>query len=214
MFTGLVSDVGRIVSAEGDRAMLRRFVIDCGYDAASILIGASIACSGVCLTAVAVEPRADGGARLTLEAAAETLARTTVANWDAGQDINLERSLKVGDELGGHLVTGHVDGVCEVIEAQGLTMAESDWGATLRLVMRTEAAVSAFIAKKGSVCLDGVSLTVNHVKDNDFSVLLIPHTLSGTTLRHAKVGTKLNLEVDLLARYARRLLSAGAINLG
>jgi riboflavin synthase len=213
MFTGLVSDIGEIVAAEGDPAKLRRYVIDCGYDAGSILSGASIACAGVCLTAVDIEARPGGGSRFTVEAAAETLARTLVGRWETGTRINLERSLRVGDELGGHLVTGHVDGVADVIAREPVTAAESNWGATARFVIRAPAALQGFIATKGSVCLDGVSLTVNHIDDDRFSVLLIPHTLDVTTFGKIESGAQLHLEIDLMARYARRLLEAGALQI-
>lgn len=204
MFTGLVSDVGTIVSIAGE-GDLRRIAIRASYDPATIALGASIACSGPCLTAVSVEP-AENGCVFAVDAAAETLARTTVGRWTAGARINLERSLKIGDELGGHLVTGHVDGVAEILERESVTAGA--WGPSDRFTLRAPAGLSRFIAEKGSVCLDGTSLTVNSVDGDVFSVLLIPHTLQVTTWGARRAGDGLNLEVDLIARYAARLTEA------
>ena len=204
MFTGLVSDVGTIVSIAGE-GDLRRIAIRASYDPSTIALGASIACSGPCLTAVSVEPDA-GGCVFAVDAAAETLARTTVGRWTAGARINLERSLKIGDELGGHLVTGHVDGVAEILERESVTAGA--WGPSDRFTLRAPAGLSRFIAEKGSVCLYGTSLTVNSVDGDVFSVLLIPHTLQVTTWGERRAGDKLNLEVDLIARYAARLTEA------
>ncbi|MBI1981726.1 MAG: riboflavin synthase [Methylocystis sp.] len=200
MFTGIVTDVGEVVSVE-PRGELRRLRIACSYDADSIALGASIACSGVCLTVVAV---AREGARTIFEvdAAAETLAVTTVGTWVEGTRINLERALKIGDELGGHIVTGHVDGVAKVLSRGDFDDMSSFWFEAPRDLSR-------FVAKKGSVALDGVSLTVNDVEENRFSVLLIPHTLAVTTLGARSAGDALNIEVDLMARYAARLSEAG-----
>ena len=208
MFTGLVSDIGTVLSVAGDDS-LRRLTIRAGYDPAGIALGASIACSGPCLTAVAVEP-AEGGCVFAVDAAAETLARTTVGRWQAGTRINLERSLRIGDELGGHLVTGHVDGLAEVVARESVTGADSAWGASTRFVLRAPRDLAPFIAAKGSVCLDGTSLTVNTVEDDLFSVLLIPHTLEVTTWGERRAGDRLNFEVDLIARYAARLTEARA----
>jgi riboflavin synthase len=204
MFTGIVTAVGTVRSVETQSEQLKRFVIASPYDAASIAIGASIACSGVCLTATAVKPVVDG-AEFTVEAAAETLRLTNVGQWHVGGNMNLERSLKIGDELGGHIVTGHVDGLAELIKVEEMTEAESGWGATRKYTLRAPRALSHFIAKKGSVCLDGTSLTVNEVDGDDFSVLLIPHTIAVTTWKDRKAGDRLHLEVDLMARYAARL---------
>ncbi|WP_298952415.1 riboflavin synthase [uncultured Methylobacterium sp.] len=209
MFTGLVTDVGRVVAAEGGER-LRRLTIDAAYDPATIALGASIACSGPCLTAVAVEPR-DGGCRFQVDVAAETLARTTAGSWVAGTRLNLERSLKIGDELGGHLVTGHVDGLAEIVAREPVTTSSDDaWGPSERFVLRAPPELSRFIAEKGSVCLDGTSLTVNGVEGDRFTVLLIPHTLAVTTWGERRAGDRLNLEVDLIARYAARLTEARA----
>ena len=206
MFTGLVSAIGTVVSVSGE-GDLRRIVIQASYDPATIMLGASIACAGPCLTAVSVEP-AEGGCVFAVDAAAETLMRTTVGSWAPGTRINLERSLKIGDELGGHLVTGHVDGLAEIVERTSVTA--DAWGASERFTLRAPAAVKHFIAEKGSVCLDGTSLTVNSVQDDRFSVLLIPHTLQVTTWGERRAGDRLNLEVDLIARYAARLAEARA----
>ena len=206
MFTGLVSDVGRIVAASaGDK--LRRFRIASAYDPASIALGASIACSGPCLTVVGSGPR-EGGSWFDVDVAAETLARTNAAAWDEGTRLNLERSLKIGDELGGHIVTGHVDGVAEIAAREEVT-GGGEWGPTARFVLRVPAELMRFIAEKGSVTLDGTSLTVNAVEGDTFSVLLIPHTLAVTTWGDRRAGDRVNLEVDLMARYAARLVEAG-----
>ena len=199
MFTGLVSDVGTIVSME-TRGELRRIRIACSYDPQTILLGASIACSGPCLTAVEIGTQNDR-TFFEVDAAAETLARTTVGTWVPGQRINLERSLKIGDELGGHIVTGHVDGVASIAERR-------DFDGMAHYDIEAPAAIARFIAEKGSVCLDGTSLTVNSVTGNRFTILLIPHTLEVTTWGERKTGDSLNIEVDLMARYAARLVEA------
>ena len=196
MFTGLVTDIGEILNIE-TRGQLRRIRIACAYPAESIAIGASIACSGPCLTAVATG-RLDNRTWFEVEAGAETLALTNVESWSPGSRVNLERSLKVGDELGGHIVTGHVDGLAEII-------ARRDFDGMAHFDLRAPLALAHFIAQKGSVCLDGTSLTVNSVAGDDFTILLIPHTLAVTTWGLRRVGDRLNLEVDLMARYAARL---------
>ena len=196
MFTGLVSDVGEVIAAE-DRGELRRIRIACNYPADTIAIGASIACAGACLTAVAV---GEAGNRTTfdVDAAAETLKRTTAGEWRAGTRLNLERSLKIGDELGGHIVTGHVDGVATIV-------ARRSFDAMAHFDIEAPHDISHFIAAKGSVTLDGTSLTVNEVSCDRFSVLIIPHTLAVTTWGERRDGDRLNIEVDLMARYAARL---------
>ena len=200
MFTGIVTDVGEVLSIEDRAEGLRQLVIGCAYDSASIDIGASIACSGVCLTAVATGKQGNRDT-FTVDAAAETLALTTVGRWQKGTRINLERSLRMGDELGGHLVSGHADGLATVMSREDLTdMA--------RITLRVPQALKRFIAPKGSVALDGVSLTVNEVNDDTFSVLIIPHTLSVTTFGALQAGDAINLEIDVMARYAARLLEA------
>ncbi len=199
MFTGLVTDVGTVQSI-ADRGELKRVRVATSYAPESIALGASIACCGPCLTAVATG-RDGAQAWFEVDAAAETLARTTAGRWRAGTRVNLERSLKIGDELGGHMVTGHVDGVAHVL-------ARGDFDGMARFDIRAPAGLARFIAEKGSVCLDGTSLTVNAVNGADFSILLIPHTLAVTTWGERNAGDELNLEVDLMARYAARLLDA------
>ena len=199
MFTGLVTDIGEIVAID-DAPDLRRISIACSYAAESIALGASIACSGPCLTAVEIGSR-DGRTVFDVQAGPETLARTTAGSWIVGTKLNLERSLKIGDELGGHIVTGHVDGTATLIE-------RIDVHGTSRFLIRAPASLSRFIAEKGSVSLDGTSLTVNGVSGNDLSVLLIPHTLSVTTWGTLKAADRINIEVDLMARYAARLVEA------
>ncbi|WP_036282130.1 riboflavin synthase [Methylocystis sp. ATCC 49242] len=196
MFTGIVTDIGEIVAVE-PRGELRRLRIACNYDADGIALGASIACAGTCLTVVAV---AREGARTVfdVDAAAETLARTTVGIWAVGTRINLERALRIGDELGGHIVTGHIDGIARI-------MSRDDFDGMARYWIETPHELSRFVAQKGSVALDGASLTVNEVEGDRFSILLIPHTLAVTTFGARKAGDALNIEVDLMARYAARL---------
>jgi riboflavin synthase len=213
MFTGLVSDIGTVAHAEGDAKTLRRYRIDSAYRADSIAIGASIACAGVCLTAVAVEQKTQDRCQFTVEAAAETLDRTLAGLWQPGTNLNLERSLRVGDELGGHLVTGHVDGVATLIKREAVTDASGPWGPTAKFTLRAPKALAGFVAEKGSVCLDGVSLTVNSIEQDVFSVLLIPHTLAVTTFGERHDGDQIHLEVDLMARYAKRLMQAGALDM-
>lgn len=196
MFTGIVTDIGRVRAVErrGDT----RFALETAYDTASIAIGASIACDGVCLTVVDKGPD-----WFSVDVSAETLSCTTLGAWSPGHPINLERSLKVGDELGGHIVSGHVDGVAEVTEAR----PEGD---SLRLVFALPRTLGAFVAKKGSVTVSGVSLTVNEVGQTadgrpTFGVNLIPHTQAVTTLGRLQAGTMVNIEIDVLARYVARL---------
>ena len=198
MFTGIVTDVGEVIAVEPKAEGLHRLRIACAYLRESIAIGASISHSGVCLTVV--ETAAAGNrTAIAVDAAAETLRMTTASVWKVGTRLNLERALKMGDELGGHLVAGHVDGIAELITREDLTdMA--------RLTFRAPKELMRFIASKGSVALDGVSLTVNEVTSETFSVLIIPHTLSVTTLGAVRPGDRINLEIDLMARYAARLM--------
>jgi len=198
MFTGIITDIGEVTAVEPQAQGLTRLTIVCGYDPDSIDVGASIACSGVCLTVVARGWGNDQG-WFAVEAAAETLRVTTVGSWRRGTRVNLERALKIGDELGGHIVAGHADGRAHVI-------AREDTPDTARLSLRSPATLARFIAPKGSVALDGVSLTVNEVEGESFSVLIVPHTLKATALGLLRVGDALNLEVDLMARYAARLM--------
>ncbi len=198
MFTGIVTDLGEVRSIEPRANNLKRITILCRYPRAGIALGASIACSGVCLTVVETGEEGDR-TWFTVDAAAETLALTTVGRWKRGDRVNLERALKLGDELGGHIVAGHADGLATVVVRDDMTdMA--------RFVLRAPHELSRFIAPKGSVALDGVSLTVNAVEGDTFSVLIIPHTLQVTTLGALARGDDVNLEVDTMARYAARLM--------
>jgi riboflavin synthase len=206
MFTGLVTDRGEVVSASQGEG-LRRVRIAARYDPETIAIGASIACSGPCLTVVAAGARS-GGSWFEVDVSAETLARTTLGNWSPGTRVNLERSLRVGDELGGHIVTGHVDGVAEILARTSVASGQGTEGTAARFEIRTPRALAGFIAEKGSVCLDGTSLTVNLVEGETFSVMLIPHSLSVTTWGERRAGDLVNLEIDLMARYAARLAEA------
>lgn len=200
MFTGIVTDIGEVITVDPRASNLHRVKIACGYDRASLIKGASVACAGVCLTIVGAGDE-DGRAWFSVDAAAETLAVTNVGRWRHGTRVNLERALKLGEELGGHLVLGHVDGIAEVISRQ-------DTNGMARFVLRTPAELSRFIAAKGSLALDGVSLTVNDVEGNTFSVFIIPHTLRVTTFSGVRKGDMLNLEIDVMARYAARLMEA------
>ena len=193
MFTGIITDVGAVSARAGGV-----FTVRCGYPAASIALGASIAHDGCCLTVTSVKP--DGsGSIYTLDVSNETLARTTVDAWQPGTRINLERALRAGDELGGHIVSGHVDGVATIV-----TITPD--GDSRRLVFEAPSALARFIAPKGSVALDGTSLTVNEVEGARFGINLIPHTLTVTTWGGKRSGDKVNLEIDPLARYVARLL--------
>ncbi|MCK9915145.1 riboflavin synthase [Microbacteriaceae bacterium K1510] len=198
MFTGIVTDVGDIRSVEMRANNLHRLTIFTRYPREELVDGASIACNGVCLT-VTGSGEEGGRAFFAADAADETLRITTAQRWRAGGKLNLERPLKVGDELGGHMVAGHVDGIATVIAREDMTdMA--------RIVFRAPPQLSRFIAPKGSVALDGISLTVNAVEGDTFSVLIIPHTLAVTTFGALKKGDDVNLEVDTMARYAARLM--------
>ncbi len=199
MFTGIITAVGKVVGVERRPALLRA-TIESPYDAASVAIGASIAHDGCCLTVVSAEAHGDG-MRHTVDVAAESLAKTTLANWREGVEVNLERALRAGDELGGHIVQGHVDGVGAV-----LSRREEGEGARLRFSAPSD--LMPLIAPKGSITVNGVSLTVNEVEEAAFGVMVIPHTLAVTNLGKLAVGDKVNLEADTLARYAARILSA------
>lgn len=192
MFTGIVTDLGRVraVLPGGDTA----YEIETRYDTSTIAIGASIACSGVCLTAIEV-----GKNWFRVQASAETLARSTLGSWRVGTPVNLERSLKMGDELGGHMVAGHVDGVGRLVSLR-------EEGDSVRLVFEAPAKLAPGIASKGSIAVDGVSLTVNEVTGARFGVNIIPHTRAVTSLGSLKVGDAVNLELDLIARYVARLM--------
>jgi len=198
MFTGIVTDLGEIRSVDARANNLSRLTIYTRYPRAELIEGASVACNGVCLTVVDTGEE-DGRTWFAADAAAETLAITTVGRWRHGTRINLERPLKIGDELGGHLVAGHVDGLAHVV-------ARDDMTDMARFTLRAPPDLARYIAPKGSVALDGVSLTVNQVRDDDFTVLIIPHTLSVTIFGGLKQGDDVNLEVDTMARYAARLM--------
>jgi riboflavin synthase len=198
MFTGIVTDIGEVIGLSPTaHDQLHRLRIACRYDRSTIADGASIACNGICLTVVA--SGVEGGKTwFDVDAAAETLRMTTAKRWAKGTKLNLERALKIGDELGGHIVAGHVDGIATIARRDDLPdMA--------RFQLRTTRDLARFIAPKGSVTLDGVSLTINEVDDVAFSVLIIPHTLELTTLGTWQPGDEVNIEVDLMARYAARL---------
>jgi riboflavin synthase len=197
MFTGIITDVGQVrhIEKRGDTHV----VIATHYDVGAIDIGASIACSGICLTVVDKGNSKDRWFMVT--ASGETLSKTTLADWSVGDPINLERPMRLGDELGGHIVAGHVDGVAEIV---GIVPE----GESKRFTFQAPPQLAPFIAPKGSVALDGVSLTVNEVEGSRFGVNLIPHTLNVTTFGRATAGGKVNLEVDLLARYVARLVKS------
>jgi riboflavin synthase len=198
MFTGIVTDVGHIASFKPTaQGQLHRLRISCAYDQTTIADGASIACNGVCLTVVqsGIE---QGRTWFDVDAAAETLRMTTAQGWKEGTRLNLERALKIGDELGGHIVAGHVDGIATIV-------SRTDLPDMAKFELRALRELARFIAAKGSVTLDGVSLTVNTAVDDVFSVLIIPHTLQVTTLGDWRGGSEVNLEIDLMARYAARL---------
>ena len=200
MFTGIINDVGEVFEVNEQAAGLRRLRVACSYDPETIGVGASIACSGVCLTVIARGPEGSR-AWFAVDAAAETLRVTNAGAWRRGTKLNLERALRLGDELSGHMVSGHVDGLAELI-------SRDDLPDMARLWLRVPAELARFVAPKGSVALDGVSLTVNAVEGAAFSVLIIPHTLKVTTFGGLRAGARLNLEVDQMARYAARLLAS------
>ena len=201
MFTGIVTDVGTVRSAE-QRGDLR-LVIECGYDVDTVDLGASIACSGVCLTVVDKGPD-----WFAVDVSGETISKTSRDHWREGAKLNLERALRLGDELGGHIVTGHVDAVAEVI-------GTSPEGDSTRVGLSVPVELAAMIAPKGSIALDGVSLTINDVRDAEdgrlhFSVNIIPHTAQKTTFGDVASGQQLNVEIDVLARYIARMIAAHA----
>lgn len=191
MFTGIVTDLGEIAELE-QRGDLRAR-IGCHYRMDTVEIGASIACNGVCLTVIATGPD-----WFEVQISAESVAKTNIGTWAVGQRINLERALKLGDELGGHIVSGHVDGVAEIVAMQ-------EEGESTRFTFRAPEALARYIAPKGSVALDGTSLTVNEVAGCTFGVNIIPHTKAVTTWGQARLGDRVNLEIDTLARYVARL---------
>ncbi|MCX7889359.1 MAG: riboflavin synthase [Rhodobacteraceae bacterium] len=194
MFTGIVTDIGEVLRVERQGDMRAR--IATAYDVSGLALGASVACDGVCLTVVATG--SDPRGWFEVQVSGETLSRTNLGDWAAGRRVNLERALRVGDELGGHIVSGHVDGLAEIVAAR-------PEGESARFVLRAPRELAGFIAPKGSVALNGTSLTVNEVEGERFGVNIIPHTLAVTTWGAAKAGDRVNLEVDTLARYVARL---------
>ncbi|MDP6951174.1 MAG: riboflavin synthase [Alphaproteobacteria bacterium] len=197
MFTGLVSDIGRITAIEqrGDV----RMTIETAFDMDAVALGASIACSGACLTVVD-----KGEGWFAIDASAETLSKTTLGDWREGREINLERSLTIGDEIGGHLVSGHVDGTIELL-------SRTSSGDSLVLVFAMPDWLAPYVAPKGSIALDGISLTVNGVADDRFDINIIPHTQQMTTFGALEAGERVNVEIDMLARYARRALAHAGV---
>ncbi|HVH73925.1 MAG TPA: riboflavin synthase [Stellaceae bacterium] len=198
MFTGIISDLAEV------RRLVRGEMLDLtiatAYDTATIAIGASIACCGACLTVVAVEPHA-----FTVQASRETLARTTLGGWREGTRVNLERAARLGDELGGHLVQGHVDGIAHIVERR-------EEAGSVRFLFELPPGLARYVAPKGSAALDGVSLTVNEVEGRRFGVNIIPHTLAVTNFGRAAVGQAMNFEADLIARYVARLIDPNLRN--
>jgi riboflavin synthase len=198
MFTGIVTDIGEVLETERRGDLRAR--IGTGYDVGGIDIGASIACDGVCLTVIALGRTPRGW--FDVEISAESLSKTNLDTWEPGKRINLERALKVGDELGGHIVSGHIDGIAEVVRV-------TPEGDSKRVTMRAPHALAGFIAPKGSVALNGTSLTVNEVEGVEFGINFIPHTQKATTWGRVAVGDRVNLEVDTMARYVARLREWG-----
>ena len=197
MFTGIVTAIGRISRIDHNKGGDARFYIDTPWNCQSIALGASIACSGCCLTLVKAE-----GQSFAVDVSLETIAVTTLNTWEVGTEINLERALSMGDELGGHIVSGHVDGLGEIIDI-------TRDGDGHRVVIDAPADLAHLIAPKGSVTLEGISLTVNEVDGRRFGIMVIPHTWDNTTLKHRQPGDKINLEADMLARYVARILNHG-----
>jgi len=196
MFTGIVTDLGEVLSLAGNAD--RRVTLRSAYPPAELQLGASIACAGVCLT-VTDKGSDAAGHWFAVDVSAETLRVTTLGGWTKGRTVNLERALKIGDELGGHIVSGHVDGV-------GKIAAIADEAHSKRITIELPEALARFVAQKGSIAIDGVSLTVNGVRSNRFDVNIIPHTLSVTTLGALKRGDAVNIEIDVMARYVARLV--------
>jgi len=193
MFTGIITDIGELLGREGGR-----FSVRTAYPAHTIAVGASLACDGACLTVTSVRAEATGSI-FTADVSNETLSKTSLDSWQPGRKINLEQALRAGDELGGHLVSGHVDGLARIVDI-------TPDGSSRRLLIETSEQLARYIAAKGSVALDGISLTINEVVGQRFGINVIPHTLTQTTLGIKKPGDAINLEVDLLARYVARAL--------
>jgi len=193
MFTGIITDIGELVGRDGGQ-----FKIACSFQPTSVELGASVACDGCCLTVTKCQEIGEG-ACLSFDVSNETLSKTTLGRWQAGTKVNLERALKAGDELGGHLVTGHVDGVAQIVDV-------THDGDSQRFEFEVPDGLAPFVAQKGSVALDGTSLTVNSVVANRFSANLIPHTLTHTTWGRKKLADPVNIEVDMFARYVARMM--------
>ncbi len=196
MFSGIISDIGTIKTTQNIKDS-RRFCIACKYNESQLTLGASVACSGICLTVTDIEKTNDGLC-FNVDVSQETLSITTANTWQQGDEINLELSLKIGDELGGHFVSGHVDGLAEITSIQEI-------GAMWQIELKTEPHLMRLIAKKGSITIDGVSLTVNEVKADQFSLMLIPYSLQNTIFKNRNVGETCNLEIDMLMRYIAHL---------
>ena len=194
MFTGIVTDIGTLKEINDERGD-RRFIIETSFDMDEFKIGASICCSGCCLTIVE-----KGRGWFAVDVSSETISKTCPIDWQVGSQINLEQSLKLGDEMGGHVVSGHVDGVADILSIMKV-------GDSYRIRVKLPHIYSPYIARKGSICLNGVSLTVNDVDENEFDVNIIPHTWANTTFSTRKVGDKINFEIDMLARYVARILN-------
>jgi riboflavin synthase len=199
MFTGIITDIGTIVAIDHRPGTDAAITVDSGYDAASLALGASISHQGVCLTLISFEPIATGS-RWRVQVSQETLDVTCAKDWQVGTMLNLERALKLGDELGGHMVSGHVDGIGEVIEVTPENESH-------RVAIRVPEPLAKYVSTKGSIAIDGVSLTVNEVDDVTFGINIIPHTWQVTTLGRLKLGTRVNIEADQVARYVERILS-------
>jgi len=196
MFTGIITDIGTLKAREQNGDSLK-ITIEAPFDEASMDIGCSISCSGICLTVIE-----KGAGFFVTEVSPETIAKTNISNWEEGSEINLERALKAGDELGGHVVSGHVDCASEVLSVEDLD------GGNKNFSFKIPEELKKYVAEKGSITIDGVSLTVNEVSGDEFKVNIIPHTLENTIFKNYKKGSLVNLEIDMLARYAQRLLEA------
>ncbi len=196
MFSGIITDIGTITKIE-ETEESRRFCIACNYDAKDLQLGASIACNGICLTVTDIQNQ-NGKACFCVDVSKETLSVTLASQWQTAQDINLELSLRIGDEIGGHFVSGHVDGLAEIVSLKEI-------GEMWELSLSTSKDLIKLIAKKGSIAIDGISLTVNEVTADSFAVMIIPYTLQNTVLKNKKVGDKCSIEIDMLMRYVARL---------
>jgi riboflavin synthase len=198
MFTGIISDVGTITAVKANPGTDTIFEVESTYDASTLALGASVSHQGVCLTLIAFEPT-EKGCKWAVQVSQESLDLTTAATWQVGTRVNLERALKMGDELGGHMVSGHVDGIGEIIAIEPENESH-------RVTIRVPDDLAKYVSPKGSIAIDGISLTINEVSGNEFGINVIPHTWAVTTLGQAQVGTPVNLEADQMARYVDRIL--------